>query len=46
MFSEGPPEAGNAGFREFPGSLKCWFWRFLVWRVQGLEGSGFGGFRV
>ena len=46
LLSEGLPEAGNVGFREFPGRLKWWFGRFLVWKVQGLEGSGFEGFRV
>ena len=46
LFSEGLPEAGNVGFGELPGRLKWLFWRFLVWKVQGSEDSGFRGFRV
>jgi hypothetical protein len=46
LFSEGLPEAGNVGFGGIPGRLKWWFWRFLVWKVQGSGDSRFGGFRV
>ena len=29
-----------------PWKIEIVVWGFLVWKVQGLEGSGFGGFRV
>jgi hypothetical protein len=56
-FSEGLPEAGNVGFGGFPWKIDMvvlgvaclegsGFRRFKVWRVQGLEDSGFGVFKV